>query len=118
MDTVFGREQAYRGLSADPVKTVHQWLPATPPGLVEIWEPTPAGERPELEGWDLPFDTTSEESPSIRLARRIARNVALWRKAGTRPARFSFWCGSAGRCSNPLSARSNRRTSQWRVRIG
>ena len=31
--------------------------------------------RPEIEGWDAPFDTVSETSPRVKLARRIARTV-------------------------------------------
>jgi ATP-dependent helicase/nuclease subunit A len=31
--------------------------------------------RKEIEGWDAPFDTVSETSPRVRLARRIARTV-------------------------------------------
>jgi len=53
----------------------HIALPDTPPGMVEIWEPTEPDERPEIEGWDAPFDTVSETSPRVKLAQRIARTV-------------------------------------------
>ena len=43
--------------------------------MVEIWEPTEPDERPEIEGWDAPFDTVSETSPRVKLAQRIARRV-------------------------------------------
>ena len=43
--------------------------------MVEIWEPTEPDERPEIEGWDAPFDTVSETSPRVKLAQRIARTV-------------------------------------------
>ena len=45
------------------------------PGVVEIWEPTKPDQREEIEGWDAPFDTVSETSPRVKLARRIARTV-------------------------------------------
>ena len=53
----------------------HIALPGAPPGLVEIWDPTEPGERPEIEGWDAPFDTVSETSPRVKLAQRIAHTV-------------------------------------------
>ncbi len=53
----------------------HIALPDAPPGMVEIWQPTEPDERPEIEGWDAPFDTVSETSPRVKLAQRIARTV-------------------------------------------
>src|SRR5262249_57592156 len=37
------------------------------------------------EGWDAPFDTASETSPSVKLAAKIARTVKGWIEQGTRP---------------------------------
>jgi len=53
----------------------HIALPDAPPGVVEIWEPVEPDERPEMEGWDAPFDTVSETSPRVKLAQRIAGTV-------------------------------------------
>ncbi len=53
----------------------HIALPDAPPGMVEIWEPIEPDERPEIEGWDAPFDTVSETSPRVKLAQRIAVTV-------------------------------------------
>ncbi len=53
----------------------HIALPDAPPGVVEIWEPEKPDEREEIEGWDAPFDTVTETSPRVKLARRIARCV-------------------------------------------
>ncbi len=53
----------------------HNALPDAAPGVVEIWEPEKPDDRKEMEGWDAPFDTVSETSPRVKLARRIARNV-------------------------------------------
>ena len=86
VDTVFAREQAFRGLSHDRVKTVHQAVHADAPGEVEIWdlvEPDPKDTG--KEGWDAPFDTASETSPSVKLAAKIARTVKAWTEHGTRP---------------------------------
>ena len=86
VDTVFAREEAFRGLSHDPVKTAHQAVHADTPGEVEIWdlvEPDPKDTG--KEGWDAPFDTASETSPSVKLAAKIARTVKAWTGRGTRP---------------------------------
>ena len=85
VDAVFGRQEAFAGLTADPVKTVHRALPDAVPGIVDIWPLVEPDEKREIEGWDAPFDTLTETSPPVRLAKKIARNVALWQKAGTRP---------------------------------
>ncbi len=53
----------------------HIALPDAAPGTVEIWEPIEPDKRPEIEGWDAPFDTVSETSPRVKLAQRIARTV-------------------------------------------
>jgi ATP-dependent helicase/nuclease subunit A len=60
----------------------HIALPDAPPGSVEIWEPIEPDERPEIEGWDAPFDTVSETSPRIKLAQRIALTVRRLVDAG------------------------------------
>jgi ATP-dependent helicase/nuclease subunit A len=53
----------------------HIALPDVPAGLVEIWDPEQPDERPAMQGWDAPFDTVSETSPRVKLARRIASAV-------------------------------------------
>ena len=86
VDTVFKQPAAFRGLTADPTWTVHQALPDAVPGEVEIWELIgPDDKDAGKEGWDAPFDTTSETSPSIKLAAKIARTVKRWIAKGTRP---------------------------------
>ena len=83
VDTVFGRPQAFEGLSAERIATAHQALPDAVPGNVEIWEPIRPEDRPEIEGWDAPFDTLRETTPRVRLARKIARHVGALIKNGT-----------------------------------
>jgi len=53
----------------------HIALPDAPPGVVEIWDTIKPEKREPIEGWDAPFDTVSELSPRVKLARRIARTV-------------------------------------------
>ena len=84
VDAVFKRPQAYQGLTADPVETVHEPLPNAPADAVEIWDLIGPQQKLEVEPWDAPFDLSSEQSPQVRLARKIARHVALWGKRGAR----------------------------------
>ena len=60
----------------------HIALPDAPPSLVEIWEPAEPDARKEIEGWDAPFDTVSETSPRVKLAKRIARSVRCMVETG------------------------------------
>src|SRR5205823_2498551 len=75
VDSVFGRPEAFAGLSADAVKTVHEALPDAAPGVVEIWDTIKPNDKREIEAWDAPFDELTETSPQVRLATKIARNV-------------------------------------------
>jgi ATP-dependent helicase/nuclease subunit A len=84
VDTVFARAEAHAGLTADPVPPVHEALPDAAPGLAELWDTERPDERPAMEAWDAPFDEVSEISPQVKLARRIARHVRLWRQRGRR----------------------------------
>ncbi|HEY0301754.1 MAG TPA: double-strand break repair helicase AddA, partial [Rhizomicrobium sp.] len=83
VDRVFRDRDIYASITADDVGIPeHKSLPGAAPGLVEIWPLTEPAERREMEGWDAPFDTESEESPRVRLARRIAASVKDWMKHG------------------------------------
>jgi ATP-dependent helicase/nuclease subunit A len=72
----------------------HIALPDAPPSLVEIWEPAEPDARKAIEGWDAPFDTVSETSPRVKLAKRIAGTVRRLVEAGAlvglarRPVRY------------------------------
>jgi ATP-dependent helicase/nuclease subunit A len=76
VDQVFKRKEVALSVSSDADGfPPHIALPDTPLGMVEIWEPEKPDERREIEGWDAPFDTVSETSPRVKLAKRIARVV-------------------------------------------
>ena len=115
VDVVFKHKDVATSVSSDTDGfPPHIALPDMPPGVVEVWEPEKPDERREIEGWDAPFDTVSETSPRVKLAKRIARTV---RKAvDDRTARCGdvliFWCVSAGSCSRRSSARSKTRMSR------
>jgi len=86
VDAVFRQPAAFRGLTADPTWTVHQALPDAVPGEVEIWDLIGPDEKDaSKEGWDAPFDMTSETSPSVKLGAKVARRVNDWIAEGTRP---------------------------------
>jgi ATP-dependent helicase/nuclease subunit A len=85
VDTVFGRPEAHAGLTGDATATLHEYLPDKAPGCVDIWPLTRPDPREKPEGWEAPFDSRSETSPQVRLARRIARNVELATANGTKP---------------------------------
>src|SRR6185436_3915189 len=84
VDTVFREPAAFRGLTADPVPTAHTAVRAQAPGLVELWPVVEPDGKEAVEGWDAPFDTTSETSPRVKLARRIAACVSAWIARGDR----------------------------------
>jgi ATP-dependent helicase/nuclease subunit A len=76
VDEVFKRAEIAASVTCDEGGfPPHIALPNAPPSVVEIWEPAQPDQRKEIEGWDAPFDTVSETSPRVRLARRIARTV-------------------------------------------
>ena len=79
VDRVFKAREIYESVTAD-VSGIppHEALPDAAPGLVELWPLIEPAEKREIEGWDAPFDTESEESPRVQLARRIADHVKLW----------------------------------------
>lgn len=95
VDTVFGRAEAYAGLSADTVGTHHEAIHALLPALVEVWEPEAPGERAEVDAWQKPLDAPTEDDPASRLARNIAGHIAarvragfpIHARGGARPAR-------------------------------
>jgi ATP-dependent helicase/nuclease subunit A len=77
VDAVFKLAGIAASVTSDPAGfPPHIPLPNAPPSMVEIWEPEKPDPRDEnKEGWDAPFDTVSETSPRVKLARRIARTV-------------------------------------------
>ena len=86
VDKVFEREEIFASVTSDRAGIPpHIALPDAAPGEVEIWDLTRPDKKEPVKGWDAPFDETSETSPTIRLARKIARNVALLREKGARP---------------------------------
>jgi ATP-dependent helicase/nuclease subunit A len=83
VDQVFAVREVYTSITTDDVGIPeHLALPDAAPGLVELWPLLQAADKREIEGWDAPFDTQSEESPRVRLARKIATYVKRWTARG------------------------------------
>jgi ATP-dependent helicase/nuclease subunit A len=82
VDVVFTQPAAHQGLTADPAPTQHEAVRASSPGLVELWPLVEPDPKKDIEAWDEPFDTTSETSPRVKLARQIAEAVKTWLRRG------------------------------------
>jgi len=83
VDRVFRAREIYASVTTDEAGVPpHTALPDAAPGLVELWPLIAPAERKEIEGWDAPFDTESEISPRVVLARRIAAHVKRWMARG------------------------------------
>jgi ATP-dependent helicase/nuclease subunit A len=82
VDAVFKPEAARAGLTAGGDAPVHEALPSALPGLVEIWELEKSDEVEAKKGWAAPLDKQTITSGTVRLARRIAASVAVWRAQG------------------------------------
>jgi ATP-dependent helicase/nuclease subunit A len=82
VDTVFEEPDIYNDLSSEG-RSRHTALRSSAPALVEIWD-TEKHEKSDDEelAWDAPLNATSEMSPSVRLAKRIAKAVRHWTDGG------------------------------------
>ena len=78
VDKVFERPEAFAGLSTDKAPTAHTAVREPAAGLVELWDLIEPDDKPEVEAWDAPFDTTSETNPRAKLARMIAGSIGTW----------------------------------------
>ena len=83
VDTVFSARAVFAGVTTDEDGIPpHIAVREQTPGMVELWPLIEPDEKPEIEGWDAPFDETQETSPRVKLARRIATTVRTWIKRG------------------------------------
>ena len=78
VDIVFKRPEAHTGLSRDEKQTAHAAVRTAAPGTVELWPLIEPEDKPEVDPWDAPFDTTSQTSPRVKLARQMAAAVKTW----------------------------------------
>ena len=78
VDRVFGDQRAFKGLTFDPVPTLHEAVREAAPGIVEMWDLIEPKETKEVEPWDAPFDQQSTRSTRVQLAKQIADAVTSW----------------------------------------
>ncbi len=77
VDRVFADPALRARLLSDPTDYgAHAAARAGAPGLVEIWPEIAAVKEPEPEDWDAPLDRPTAASPILRLAGRIADEIA------------------------------------------
>ncbi|WP_051229086.1 double-strand break repair helicase AddA [Pleomorphomonas oryzae] len=84
VDAVFRNPGAHAGLSTDVGPTVHETVRGREPGLVELWPAVEKLPAPPPGNWEDPVDATAAASPAVRLAARIADEIAGWLRSGTR----------------------------------
>ncbi len=77
VDATFRDAEIFRSITSDARgMAAHEALKDAAPSTVDLWELEEPEDRPEIEGWRAPFDAKPETSPQVRLARRIARDIA------------------------------------------
>ncbi|MBS1182119.1 MAG: addA [Proteobacteria bacterium] len=86
VDAVFRSPGAHAGLSTDAGPTVHETVRGREPGLVELWPAVGKLPAPPPGNWEDPVDATNTASPAVRLASRVADEIAGWLRSGTRIA--------------------------------
>jgi ATP-dependent helicase/nuclease subunit A len=83
VDAVFAERTISRSVTSDQDGIPpHIALPDAAPGVVEIWELLTPDQKREMEAWDAPFDETTETSPRVRLACKIAKTAQAWLAGG------------------------------------
>ncbi len=83
VDFVFRDEAIYRSIHAENAYPVHETLADAGPSLIDLWELQLPDRRQDLEGWRAPFDGLSQQSPEVRLARRIRAEIKELVESGT-----------------------------------
>ena len=80
----FQSSDIYKSITTDAAgMPPHMALDDAAPGLIDLWELEQPDERPEMEGWQAPFDAVSETSPQVRLARRVQAEISELIRSGT-----------------------------------
>ncbi|POF34116.1 double-strand break repair helicase AddA [Roseibium marinum] len=82
VDKVFRDESAHKGLSKETTPPVHEAI-RRDPGIVDLWPLETEAEVVEPEDWRQPVDHVGSGSPMLKVARRIAAEIAGWMRNGT-----------------------------------
>ena len=80
----FKSQDIYKSITTDlDGMPPHLALGDAAPSLIDLWELEKPDERPDIEGWQAPFDAVSETSPQVKLARRVQAEIATLIGNGT-----------------------------------
>ena len=82
VDTVFGPAAVHACLSEEAAAPVHTAARSRDSGRVIIWPMIEPAARPEPDDWTTPLDHLGTESPEVRLANRIAKQIVAWLQSG------------------------------------
>ena len=82
VDAVFAAPAVHAGLTAEPRPTIHTARRRNEPGRVVVWPRYEAPSKSEASDWVLPLDHLGEDSPEVKLARRIAATIRGWLDRG------------------------------------
>jgi len=82
VDRVFQDASAHRGLSQEVRAPVHEAI-RRDPGIVDLWPLEAEAEIEEPDDWREPIDHVGTGSPMLKVARRIASEIAQWMRDGT-----------------------------------
>ncbi len=82
VDRVFRDVSAHKGLSQEVVAPVHEAI-RRDPGIVDLWPLQAEAEIEEPDDWREPIDHVGSGSPMLKVARRIAAEIAGWMRDGT-----------------------------------
>ncbi|MEM9632430.1 MAG: double-strand break repair helicase AddA [Pseudomonadota bacterium] len=82
VDRVFRDETAHRGLSQEVVAPVHEAI-RRDPGIVDLWPLEAEADIEEPDDWRQPIDYVGTGSPMLKVAKRIAAEIAEWMRTGT-----------------------------------
>ncbi|WP_297583397.1 double-strand break repair helicase AddA [Roseibium sp.] len=82
VDRVFRDVTAHKGLSQETTAPVHEAI-RRDPGIVDLWPLEAEAEIEEPEDWRQPIDHVGSGSPMLKVAKRVASEIAGWMRNGT-----------------------------------
>ena len=72
-----------RAKGVQDIGTTHQSVRLNAPAHIELWDLPEKIKSDERDTWQLPVDAPDEQAPVVKLAQRIAREVARWLQPGS-----------------------------------
>lgn len=83
VNAVYARHEVKTGVVADPAQVIEHFSHREgEAGLIELWPVIAPEKKEEAQAWPLPEVARAVQSPSARLARKIAQTVRGWLDSG------------------------------------